>query len=193
MVPVGADACFELVQPAADLRQYRRVELFRRRGRRAGIAVYSLLVGGFTVVCAAQIIGQVWGRPEPSVLAVTCREGTSSLIAAIRRSQKAAQAETRGERAAVTRFRAELQPEWGRRAAVVERCRGDRPALRALREIDRLRYAEEHAVRYEAVELARRRRRIRAVEARLFGGQTRAIPSHAPPARSAVADRPLSH
>jgi len=42
-------------------------------------------------------------------------------------------------------------------------CGQDPKARAALTEIDALRYAEEHAVRYEAVGLAPQRRRVQAL------------------------------
>lgn len=135
-----------------------RVEALCRRGRRAGLIAYAVVVGGFTVVCAAQIIYQVWGPRAGPRAPVDCRIGVERLVTAVRRARKAGEAETGGERAAVTRFRAALRPEWDGRAALGRACQGDRVALRALGDTDRLRYAEEHAVRYESVELARRRR-----------------------------------
>ena len=141
-----------------------RVELACRRGRRAGTALYAVVVGGFTVVCAAQIIFQVWGPRDGPPAPVDCRTGVKRLVLAVRRARQAGEAETGGERAAVTRFREALRPEWDWRPALGRACQGDRKALRALGATDRLRYAEEHAVRYESVDLARRRRRVSSLD-----------------------------
>lgn len=129
--------------------------------------MYGIAVGTFTAVCAAQIMVQVWGSGGSARTAVDCREGLSKLIDAVRRARQAAGAEAAGERASLNRFRAELQPEWTLRAALADRCRGDPEALDALRDVDRFRYAEEHAVRYESVDLARRRRKVAQIERRL--------------------------
>jgi hypothetical protein len=141
-----------------------RVDAAGRSGQRAGLALYALIVGGFTVVCAAQIIYQVWGPHEGLPAPVDCRTGIKCLVLAVRRARQAGEAETGGERAAVTRFREALRPEWDWRAALGRACQGDRVALRALGDTDRLRYAEEHAVRYESVDLARRRRRVSSLD-----------------------------
>ncbi|HLV22414.1 MAG TPA: hypothetical protein VKZ49_16085 [Polyangiaceae bacterium] len=151
-------------------RQESDFERIRRRGRRAGILVFALLVGGFTVVCSIQIIVQVWDLGGSGAVApgIGCREGVSDLLTAIRRARRGAAAETGGEHAALQRFRQALGPEWQLRPALDEHCAQDPAAQRALKAIDRVRYAEEHAVRYESADLARRRRDLRRVEQELL-------------------------
>jgi hypothetical protein len=146
-----------------------RLELVRRRGRRAGLAVFGLIVAAFTAVCATQIIVQAY---EPRVVPshVGCREGLRRLISAVRRARDAAGRVTAGERDALGRFRSELEPEWSTRPALGRICRGDRVAERALRVIDEYRYAEEHAVRYESADLSHRRQQIRRIEVLLCPG-----------------------
>jgi hypothetical protein len=141
-----------------------RVEVACRRGRRAGIILYAIVVGGFTAVCAAEIMYQVWGPHEGTPAPVGCRTGVKRLVLAVRRARQAAESETGGERAAVDRFREALRPEWDWRVSLGRACQGDRMARLALGATDRLRYAEEHAVRYESVELARRRRRVSSLD-----------------------------
>ncbi len=53
------------------------------------------------------------------------------------------------------------------RPGLDERCTGDREATHALGDVDRLRYAEEHALRYEALDVAGLRRRVAAIERQL--------------------------
>lgn len=60
-------------------------------------------------------------------------------------------------------------PEWNARPRLDQDCEGDAIALRALSDIDALRYAEEHAVRYEAGALANQRRRADAIRRELAG------------------------
>jgi hypothetical protein len=141
-----------------------KVEALCRRGRRAGLTVHALLLGGFTVVCAAQIIYQVWGPHQGPPAPVDCRAGVERLVSAVQRARLAGEAETGGERAAVTRFRRALRPEWDWRSSLERRCQRDRLAVRLLAETERLRYAEERAVRCESVDLARRRRRLSSPE-----------------------------
>lgn len=71
---------------------------------------------------------------------------------------------TSGERDAVARFRAALAPEWSLRPAIGQHCKNDLESVRALEEVDRLRYGEEHALRYEALDIASLRKRVDAEE-----------------------------
>ena len=145
------------------------LEPARRRGRRVALVLFGAAVVGITLSWTVQIIRQVW-FPPTSAETVACRPGVLALITALRRARLAADAETGvGDRVAVTRFRAALRPEWDQRADLGRSCAGDSTAEHALHEIDRLRYAEEHATRYEAVELTRRRRDIAALERQLAG------------------------
>jgi hypothetical protein len=148
-----------------------RAELARRRGRRVGVALFALVVGGATAVWSWQILWQIWGPPPPGP-PVDCRAGLLDLLAAVGRARLAAAAETGGERAALARFRDALEPEWMQRPRLESSCASNPRMKKALGEIDRLRYAEEHAVRYEAVDLARGRRFSQALEREL--GRTEA-------------------
>jgi len=134
----------------------------QRLGRRIGIAVFGLIVGGATANWSVQILYAVFAPPVLAV-AKECRGGTRDLLTAVRRASLAAAAESGDERAALGRFRAALEPEWSSRASLDAMCAKDRQAQAALAEIDALRYAEEHAVRYEAVGLAPQRRRVQAL------------------------------
>jgi hypothetical protein len=143
------------------------LERARRRGRRVGIVVFSVFVSGITLVWSAQIVSQVWAK-RPSPTTQPCRTGLISLIGAIERARSAAAAQTGGERAALTRFRQQLAPEWLRRETLEAECRDDPAAARALRQIDELRYAEEHAVRHESIDLAARRRRVKELRGEIL-------------------------
>jgi hypothetical protein len=101
--------------------------------------------------------------PPVQAVASDCRGGTRALLVAVRRARMAAASESGDERAALGRFRAALEPEWATRVSLDSVCRTDPRAQAALTEIDALRYAEEHAVRYEAVGLAPQRRRVQAL------------------------------
>jgi len=133
-----------------------------RLGRRIGIAVFALIIGGATAIWSIQILYAVFAPPVLAV-AKDCHSGSRDLLSAVRRASLAAAAESGDERAALGRFRAALEPEWSRRASLDSLCRADPKARAALAEIDALRYAEEHAVRYEAVGLAPQRRRVQAL------------------------------
>jgi len=131
-----------------------------RLGRRLGIALFAALVSVPTAVWSLQIMQTVWSPtrgPEPE----SCKSGQLALLRAIDRARVAAAAFAESsERASLARFRSALEPEWNSRPNLQELCRA--PAERQnLRAIDTLRYAEEHAVRYEATALARDRKRAR--------------------------------
>jgi hypothetical protein len=141
----------------------------RQLGRTIGIAVFSLLVATFTVVCSVQICLQVWA-PEvtpftdgPSAggsLSTDCSAGTLRLAEAIE-AARVASADEAEEQAALALFRGALAPEWTHRGAIDRACAGDANAIQRLRAVDRLRYAEEHAVRYGAIDLAKRRQEVK--------------------------------
>jgi hypothetical protein len=131
----------------------------QRAGRRVGIVLFALIVGGATATWTIQILLAVFAPPLLAV-AKGCQSGTRELLVAVRRARSAAAAESGGERAALQRFRAALSPEWNSRTSLTALCQADPKGRAALTEIDALRYAEEHAVRYEAVGLAPQRRRV---------------------------------
>jgi len=86
----------------------------------------------------------------------------TNLMKAVDRARLAA-AGTEGEDAALARFRSALEPEWSHRDGVASRCKGAAADEATLDAIERLRYAEEHAVRREAGELAPLRRRVQGI------------------------------
>jgi hypothetical protein len=120
--------------------------------------VFSVLVAGFTAVCSIQICLQVW-NPTINPVHVGCSAGTLNLVEAIE-AARAASADQAEEQAALAQFRGALSPAWAFRPALTRECAADREAIRRLRAVDRLRYAEEHAVRYGAVDLAKRRQEV---------------------------------
>lgn len=130
-------------------------------GRRAGYLLLGLLVSAFTAVCTVEIIVQVW-FPRVEGVQSDCRAGIQQLVQALGRARTVAATIQNGSEAgaAVTEFRKSLEPEWHERAALRAACEADAEGLRALKQIDQLRYAEEHAVRYEARNLSRLRREV---------------------------------
>jgi hypothetical protein len=139
-----------------------------RAGRRLGLLVFALPVAGATAIWTAQIIHQVFW-PSVGAPPGECRSAVLGLEQAIRRARRAAAEEIHGERPALKRFRDALEPEWQTHEAVARACQGDPTAVAALSDLDALRYAEEHAVRYEAVALAKQRRRSDAIRRELTG------------------------
>lgn len=135
----------------------------KARGRRAAFTVFYLLAVGVSVAGAGQIFVQAFQRREAPQLGVTsCSDGLSKLTAAVERARKAASV-TDGEDAALAHFREALTPEWDDRDHIEDLCRSSAQSMAALDAIEQLRYAEEHAVRREAAELAPLRRRVQAI------------------------------
>lgn len=145
----------------------------KRRGRRVALALYGIFVGGFILIASGNVIWQVFGpelvtRPEGS-----CTAGLRELVLALDRAREAASATPdESESAALLRFRSALGPEWDRHALVANTCQGNREFLAALDTIERLRYAEEHAVRLEASELAPLRFAVRKLMEGRLGSST---------------------
>jgi hypothetical protein len=164
----------------------------RRRGRRIATGVFWALTVAVALASAVQVTQQVLFDPCPVGLSCpgaaadpslkTCHEGLLSLHTAVERARRAA-AGTDGEDAALARFRAALTPEWGHRDDVAGACRGNAEDEGALDAIERLRYAEEHAVRREAEELAPLRRRVEAIVDRELSrpGTPSSAPGHPTP------------
>ena len=128
-------------------------------GRTLGIAVFAFIMAGFTIICSVQICLQVWApRVEPAPF--DCSAGTLALADAVDVARLAA-ADEPDEQAALAKFRGALAPTWKFRPALGRSCATSAEAREHLRAIDRLRYAEEHAVRYAAVDLAERRNEVK--------------------------------
>jgi hypothetical protein len=136
------------------------------------LTVYYAMVALVGGASAFQITRQVFFEPSVPPPYTTCQQGLHALFGAVARAREAAAGAEGGEDAALARFRSALEPEWTYRDGVAALCRsspaqpaqaksgGDTGALDA---IERLRYAEEHAVRREAGELAPLRRKVQAI------------------------------
>lgn len=135
-----------------------RVRRAERLGRTLGAAVFAAIVAAFTMVCSVQIMLQVWA-PKIVPLPTDCAAGTLILADSIT-AARAAAGGRQDEQGALSAFREVLEPAWKLRPALGRECAGDAAAVERLRAVDRLRYAEEHAVRYGAVDLAERRREV---------------------------------
>jgi hypothetical protein len=137
-------------------------------GRRIALALFYALVGAICAAATIQVAAQVFTEgprsPYPS-----CDDGLRALVAALERARSAAaegsgpSQENEGEDAALARFRSALEPEWRYRDGIAAACRESETSEQALDVIERLRYAEEHAVRREAGDLAPLRRKVRAL------------------------------
>jgi hypothetical protein len=71
--------------------------------------------------------------------------------------------------AALDAFRAELAPTWPTRPSLELACATDPPAADLLHQIHALRYAEEQAVRRDAIELTSTRRGVEQLASKLLG------------------------
>jgi hypothetical protein len=135
----------------------------KRRGRRAANVAYYGTIAVVCLVAIVEITVQAFRRSgEPSPYP-TCRVALAALSSAIDRARAAAPG-TDGEEPALARFRAALEPEWKQRDGIAAQCQASEADTAALDAIERLRYAEEHAVRREAGELAPLRRQVQAID-----------------------------
>ncbi len=137
----------------------------RLRGRRIGIAIFSAIFTGATLIWTVQILTAVWGSAPASPAG--CAAGTASMQRAVERARLAyaTLAGDEDERTALSRYRNALEPEWAERKAVEAACQGDATGKKRLKDVIALRYAEEHAVRYESLDLAPLRRRLKGTSA----------------------------
>ena len=133
----------------------------RRRTRRVVMAAYYAVVATFIVIAVTNITWQIgsprWRRHAPA----DCGAGLDALRQGVERARQAAgELSAAGEDVALARFRQALLPEWDRRDEVAAACESNADLARALDLIERLRYAEERAVRREVSELSPLRRRV---------------------------------
>lgn len=134
----------------------------RRRGRRVAIAFFGGFVALFIAIASFNVIQQIFAPSSPNEPLGSCPDEVRGLVHALERARMAAsEVDTASEAAALSRFRLALRPEWDRYSSIVDRCRDQREMRDALKTIERLRYAEEHAVRLEASELAPLRLAVR--------------------------------
>ncbi len=140
---------------------------FAQRSRRFGLLLVAILAVALTTTATVQILRTTLWPPD-SGAQLGCREGVVSLYRATERARTQAARQIDGERAALHDFRASLEPEWSNFGAVQRACaeHADGAGQKALRSVELHRYAEERAVRYDALDLSRLRRDTpRAVEA----------------------------
>jgi len=139
-------------------RQNRRA---RKKGRRGVMIAYFVVVVVVITICTVEISIQAFSRLGGTSrdAQVECVEGIRSLIAAVDRARSGVDGSNRKEADAVIRYRASLEPEWSRRGAVRRACKGDIGRLETLDAVVHLGFAEEQAVRRNAMELAPFRRR----------------------------------
>ncbi|PIE05584.1 MAG: hypothetical protein CSA75_03980 [Sorangium cellulosum] len=142
----------------SDEQQDRRA---KDKGRRVIMIAYFVVVVVVCAICVVEISVQAFSRLRGRATdeKVQCMEGIRGLVAAVDRARSAVDGSNRKESDVVAQYRAGLEPEWSNRGAVRRACRNNADKLRALDAIIHLGFAEEHAVRRNAVELAPFRRR----------------------------------
>lgn len=131
----------------------------RSSARTAGLMGVLVVSVALTSLCTIQILrAALWPEVEPTPH--TCQSGLAHLYEAIQGARLAASAELGGERAALAMYRSKIETQWRAYPDVFQKCRalGDASASRALRQVELLRYAEERAIRYEALDLSRLRK-----------------------------------
>jgi hypothetical protein len=98
--------------------------------------------------------------PDPGTTEYSCREGTKVLYESVALARQKTAALAQPEREALALFREEVAPTWKQAHAISAACTkdNDQQALKTLRSVTLLRYAEERAVRYQAIDLTRWRK-----------------------------------
>jgi len=139
----------------------------RKTGRLVALSIAWATAALVTAAASIQVTLQVFASSTETSPYASCREGLLALHTAIERARSAA-AGTDGEDAALSRFRSALEPEWRYRDGIAEACKSSTDAQGDLDAIERLRYAEEHAIRREAGSLAPLRRRVKSIFDREF-------------------------
>lgn len=130
-----------------------------RRGKRIAAVAFLGLVASWVLAASLQIIQQVLfpevvPSPYPS-----CEAGLKQLRRAVDEARHSAAEGDEDPDEALARFRTALQPEWRYLEGIRATCQAPEE-LAGLDALERLRYAEEHAVRREAASLAALRRRV---------------------------------
>lgn len=133
-------------------------EAARRKARKVATIVFLTIVSVWVVVTTTQLVQQAhFPVLVPSPYG-TCTEGLRKLHGAIDRARHVAEGDLDPD-SALARYRTALDPEWTYLTGVRKTC-GTAPERRSLDALERLRYAEEHAVRREAASLAALRRQV---------------------------------
>ncbi len=127
--------------------------------RKTLIGILSVCAAWLPLAGTYQVLRQsLWA--DAGTTDYTCRAGASALYEALETARNGTNTLSLGEREAVSLFRTELGLVWQQSHAIVQRCQNDKDkvALRALRSLELLRYAEERSIRLSAVDLTKLRR-----------------------------------
>jgi len=128
------------------------------------MAGYYVVVVTFIVIAAGNVTWEIWSPRFRRQTPTDCAAGLQTLEQAVEKARRAAgDLSDASEDAALARFRQALLPEWERRDEIAAACESNAELVRALDVVERLRYAEERAVRREVSELAPLRRKVEAL------------------------------
>lgn len=143
-----------------------RLDSIERRGRNLGGLLFALLVAAPTLIWATQVVLQAFETPEAAGL--DCKEGLAELLAGLDRARDSA-VPAPNEDEAMAAFRENLGPAWETPRRVRAACNGNRDRMAQFGKIERLRYAEEHAVRYQTRGLSADRNAVDQIRLELRG------------------------
>ncbi|MCS6900761.1 MAG: hypothetical protein RMJ98_11450 [Myxococcales bacterium] len=141
-----------------------------RLGRKIALTIFYGLVVVFTLGAAVQISVQVYSSDAP--WEGGCPAGLRMLARSIQEAQRASEGADLATEEALQQFRRTLATGWNARNAIERSCKasGDRRLLDTFDAIERLRYAEENAMRREGHDLVPLRRRVQVLLGELPGG-----------------------
>jgi hypothetical protein len=134
----------------------------QRKGRLVALILFYTMVVVFVAGIALQLTIQVLS-PKPSTDNASCEQGLVRLIEAVEAARVASEGAEDAPEVAIARFRQALSPAWENHTQIAQRCQSaNSPDLKtALDIVERLRYAEENAVRRDARDLGRLRHKVR--------------------------------
>lgn len=112
----------------------------------------------FIVASTSQIISQLFFSQDGPPPYATCAEGLGALSVSLEEATRAAESPEEVD-TALARFREKLSPSWRHFDGIRGLCHEEKQRL-GLDALERLRYAEEHAVRRESFSLAALRRQV---------------------------------
>lgn len=135
----------------------RRIARFRRAAFGLGLAG----IAAFVAASIYQLVFQVFYPPIRDGAGETCRVELVKLYRGLERATRAGEEEADVSKA-ISAFRQSLRPEWDDFGSARQACDTDPETRRGLDALERLRYAEEHAVRLEASSLHVLRDRVRS-------------------------------
>lgn len=135
----------------------------QKLGRRLALSLFYGLVVLFTLGAAAQISVQVYSADAP--WKEGCQQGLHLLARSVQEAQRASDGSDLPPEEALRQFRQALAPGWSARDTIERACKatGNPRSLEAFDAIERLRYAEENAMRREGHDLVPLRRRVQGL------------------------------